>query len=118
VPSVRTATCGGRGRPLYRDDMDAPYAPASRMATRSPRRSGGRSWTPSVSVDSQMGPSTAVGTASGLRSPGSIGRPIRVSAKTRFRHYLNLDRTESRLDRLLSDFRWDRIDRVFEIDAA
>lgn len=41
-----------------------------------------------------------------------------VSAKTRFRHYLNLDRTESRLDRLLSDFRWDRIDRVFEIAAA
>ena len=41
-----------------------------------------------------------------------------VSAKTRFRHYLNLDRTESRLTRLLSDFRWDRIDRVFEIDAA
>ena len=41
-----------------------------------------------------------------------------VSAKTRFRHYLNLDRTESRLDRLLSDFRWDRIDRVFEIDAS
>ena len=41
-----------------------------------------------------------------------------VSAKTRFRHYLNLDRTESRLDRLLADFRWDRIDRVFEIDPA
>ena len=40
-----------------------------------------------------------------------------VSVKTRFRHYLNLDRTESRLHRLLSDFRWDRIDRVFEIDA-
>jgi len=41
-----------------------------------------------------------------------------VSAKTRFRHYLNLDRTEARLDRLLADFRWDRIDRVFEIDSA
>jgi polysaccharide deacetylase family protein (PEP-CTERM system associated) len=41
-----------------------------------------------------------------------------ISAKTRFRHYLNLHRTESRLNRLLSDFRWDRIDRVFEIDAA
>jgi polysaccharide deacetylase family protein (PEP-CTERM system associated) len=41
-----------------------------------------------------------------------------VSTKTRFRHYLNLDRTESRLSRLLSDFRWDRIDRVFEIDPA
>jgi polysaccharide deacetylase family protein (PEP-CTERM system associated) len=41
-----------------------------------------------------------------------------VSAKTRFRHYLNLDRTEARLNRLLADFRWDRIDRVFEIGAA
>jgi polysaccharide deacetylase family protein (PEP-CTERM system associated) len=40
-----------------------------------------------------------------------------VSAKTRFRHYLNLDRTESRLGLLLSDFRWDRIDRVFETGA-
>ena len=33
--------------------------------------------------------------------------------KTRFRHYLNLDKTESRLDRLLGDFRWGRIDDVF-----
>lgn len=36
-----------------------------------------------------------------------------ISAKTRFRHYLNLDRTESRLISLLQDFRWDRMDRVF-----
>jgi hypothetical protein len=36
-----------------------------------------------------------------------------ISAKTRFRHYLNLDRTEARLSRLLGDFRWDRADRVF-----
>ena len=36
-----------------------------------------------------------------------------VSAKARFRHYLNLERTEARLKRLLSDFRWDRVDRVF-----
>ena len=41
-----------------------------------------------------------------------------LGAKTRFRHYLNLDRTESRLNRLLFDFRWDRIDRVFEIEPA
>jgi polysaccharide deacetylase family protein (PEP-CTERM system associated) len=40
-----------------------------------------------------------------------------VSAKTRFRHYLNLDRTEARLGRLLRDFRWDRVDRVF-LDGA
>ena len=33
---------------------------------------------------------------------------------SRFRHYLNLGKTESRLTRLLGDFRWDRVDRAFE----
>lgn len=32
---------------------------------------------------------------------------------SRFRHYLNLDKTDRRLARLLSDFAWDRMDRVF-----
>jgi len=41
-----------------------------------------------------------------------------VGLKTRFRHYVNLNRTDSRLRRLLSDFRWDRMDRVFDLDAA
>jgi polysaccharide deacetylase family protein (PEP-CTERM system associated) len=36
-----------------------------------------------------------------------------VGARTKFRHYLNLHRTEARLRRLLADFAWDRIDRVF-----
>lgn len=36
-----------------------------------------------------------------------------LSAKTRFRHYLNLERFEGRLRRLLQDFRWDRMDRLF-----
>lgn len=36
-----------------------------------------------------------------------------VGFKTRFRHYLNLSRMESRLHRLLGDFHWDRMDRVF-----
>jgi polysaccharide deacetylase family protein (PEP-CTERM system associated) len=36
-----------------------------------------------------------------------------VSARTRFRHYVNLARMEPRLSRLLRDFRWDRADRVF-----
>jgi polysaccharide deacetylase family protein (PEP-CTERM system associated) len=36
-----------------------------------------------------------------------------LGAKTRFRHYINLRRTYDRLDRLLGDFRWDRVDRVF-----
>jgi polysaccharide deacetylase family protein (PEP-CTERM system associated) len=40
-------------------------------------------------------------------------RPANLGLRTRFRHYLNLDRVESRLDRLLCDFRWDRVDRVF-----
>ncbi|MGB0126995.1 MAG: XrtA system polysaccharide deacetylase [Rhodocyclaceae bacterium] len=36
-----------------------------------------------------------------------------VSAKTRFRHYVNLGRTEARLRRLLADFHWGRVDQVF-----
>jgi len=41
-----------------------------------------------------------------------------TSLKTRFRHYVNLDKTEARLDRLLSDFQWGRVDEVFEVTAA
>ena len=33
--------------------------------------------------------------------------------KSRFRHYTNLSRMAGRLDRLLRDFAWDRMDRVF-----
>jgi polysaccharide deacetylase family protein (PEP-CTERM system associated) len=40
-----------------------------------------------------------------------------ISRKTRFRHYLNLHRTEARLTRLLGDFRWGRMDRIF-LDRA
>ena len=36
-----------------------------------------------------------------------------ASRKARFRHYLNLQHMESRLRRLLADFQWDRVDRVF-----
>jgi polysaccharide deacetylase family protein (PEP-CTERM system associated) len=36
-----------------------------------------------------------------------------IGLKTRVRHYLNLSRMESRLSRLLDDFRWDRMDRIF-----
>lgn len=36
-----------------------------------------------------------------------------LNATTRFRHYVNLRRTAPRLRRLLADFRWDRVDRVF-----
>jgi polysaccharide deacetylase family protein (PEP-CTERM system associated) len=36
-----------------------------------------------------------------------------LRAKVRFRHYLNLKRTGPRLRRLLTDFQWDRVDRVF-----
>jgi polysaccharide deacetylase family protein (PEP-CTERM system associated) len=33
--------------------------------------------------------------------------------KSRFRHYLNLDRMEGRLERLLRDLAWDRMDRIY-----
>lgn len=36
-----------------------------------------------------------------------------INAKVRFRHYVNLHRTEQRLRRLVKDFQWDRADRVF-----
>lgn len=44
-------------------------------------------------------------------------RVTEASAKTRFRHYVNLEHTEARLDRLLTDFSWGRADEVFR-DAA
>ena len=36
-----------------------------------------------------------------------------VGVRTRFRHYVNLGRMEERLDRLLGDFRWGRMDDIF-----
>ncbi|HLL20337.1 MAG TPA: XrtA system polysaccharide deacetylase [Rubrivivax sp.] len=36
-----------------------------------------------------------------------------IDAKTRFRHYVNLPRMESRLRHLLADFRWGRMDHIF-----
>jgi len=36
-----------------------------------------------------------------------------IGPKAQFRHYTNLGRMEGRLKRLLSDFAWDRMDRVF-----
>lgn len=36
--------------------------------------------------------------------------------KSRFRHYVNLSRTEGRLKKLARDFLWDRIDRAFGLD--
>jgi polysaccharide deacetylase family protein (PEP-CTERM system associated) len=38
--------------------------------------------------------------------------------KSRFRHYLNLHRTEARLRRLLHNFAWARMDRLFLTDEA
>lgn len=36
-----------------------------------------------------------------------------LGARTRFRHYLNLARMQPRLERLLDDFRWGRMDQLF-----
>ena len=45
-------------------------------------------------------------------------RQNRVSLKTRFRHYTNLKRMKSRIEALLSDFQWDRVDRIFLQDRS
>ena len=36
-----------------------------------------------------------------------------IDAKTRFRHYVNIERMPSRLDKLLGDFAWGRMDAIF-----
>ena len=36
-----------------------------------------------------------------------------IDARTRFRHYVNIDRNEAKLSRLLGDFRWGRMDDIF-----
>ena len=40
-------------------------------------------------------------------------RPRNLRLKTRVRHYLNLNRMEERLTRLLRDFHWGRMDQIF-----
>jgi polysaccharide deacetylase family protein (PEP-CTERM system associated) len=40
-------------------------------------------------------------------------RVVGITFKTRFRHYLNLHRTEPRLRSLLRDFKWRRVDTIF-----
>jgi polysaccharide deacetylase family protein (PEP-CTERM system associated) len=40
-------------------------------------------------------------------------RPEGLGAKSRFRHYINIDRMEARLAALTRDFAWDRMDRIF-----
>ncbi len=36
-----------------------------------------------------------------------------ISSKTRFRHYVNIGRMEGRLNQLLGDFKWGRMDEIF-----
>jgi len=36
-----------------------------------------------------------------------------IDGKTRFRHYVNIDRTHDRIAQLLSDFAWGRMDEIF-----
>lgn len=43
--------------------------------------------------------------------PKVLGLDIR----TKFRHYVNLELMENKVSRLLSDFKWDRVDNVFAI---
>lgn len=46
-------------------------------------------------------------------------RPADLDIKTRFRHYINLSRTERRLGRLMRDFEWGRLDSIFlEVHGA
>lgn len=46
--------------------------------------------------------------------PRVPGAPL----KSRFRHYVNLNRMEAKLDRLCADFRWGRADQVYASELA
>lgn len=48
------------------------------------------------------------------------GQPVArgISGKSKLRHYSNLARMEPKLERLLRDFRWDRIDRVYDLERV
>ena len=41
-----------------------------------------------------------------------------INARTRFRHYVNIERMEGRLRRLLADFTWGRMDQAFFGDQS
>jgi polysaccharide deacetylase family protein (PEP-CTERM system associated) len=41
-----------------------------------------------------------------------------IDGRTRFRHYVNIGRTESRLQSLLRDFSWGRMDQIFLPNAG
>jgi hypothetical protein len=45
--------------------------------------------------------------------PRISGAPL----KSRFRHYVNLNRMENKLDRLCQDFRWGRADQVYAAEV-
>lgn len=40
-------------------------------------------------------------------------KQLNIDAKTKFRHYINLGRTENRLKALVRDFQWGRMDHIF-----
>lgn len=40
-------------------------------------------------------------------------RILGINRKTRFRHYVNIDQMHGRLNRLLTDFKWGRMDEIF-----
>jgi hypothetical protein len=45
-------------------------------------------------------------------------RQTKAPLLSRFRHYLNLSRTEGRLRRLLKDFTWTRMDEAFSLEET
>lgn len=45
-------------------------------------------------------------------------RQSHINLKTRFRHYLNLNRMEGRLEKLCKDFNWGRMDQIFLPDSV
>ena len=96
--SPRCASCGRRG-------------PRAAAATSGCCRTGSRAGRFAASTTPRAGRRCSTSTR-GSSIPSSRAW-TGAGAKARFRHYLNLGQMESRLRRLVADFRWDRVDRIF-----
>ncbi|MEH6713836.1 MAG: DUF3473 domain-containing protein, partial [Paraglaciecola polaris] len=44
-------------------------------------------------------------------------RMVNAPLKSRFRHYVNLNKTQGKLERLLNDFSWGTMKDVYNISA-
>ena len=122
IPTTTTACRTRRGSPSSRaTGCSRSRITTLRLLNRNLPSSGG-GWLPAAALRR-----VALDAAQGQHGPEPKGRLLLppweidteqprvagIDAKTGSRHYVNIDRMERRLRRLLGDFRWGRMDQIF-----